>query len=578
MKKLTLKNRNELLPYIAAADYNEYNSNIVTMLMWSSMYEVYFEVFDHFALAFTKMPHRSDIWMMPYCEKAYRNEAMEKIAELSATLHMDYEIHSMTLEFKNWLQKNYPDKFLIWDCYDARDYIYDRMQQQSLSGKKMQKRRNHFHAFEKEYEGRYIFKPMEQADIANVYAFLKKWQAGKDQDESIDAEEAGIHLLLEHMDELPIQGGCIYIDGKLEAFNITSRLSHDTVQIHVEKANRNIRGLYIAIVKLFLETLDDEILYLNREDDMGLEDLRKAKSDMQPILKKQKLGCVYQNIEVHTADEHWLPQIQALWMDRFEEENETSTNYFFHHLYHPEECYLLTSEDELIAMIQARHMNIMLNGVQEDVSFIVGVATNADYEGCGYMKRLMHHVLADRKEKGERFTLLQAYDWDIYKPMGFKETYKLMRTKLDKNSFTMSNGVNTDQFTADELLAIYQTYTDDKNGYRLRDVRYYNTMNAYKAIWNDRILVHRDTNGAADAYMVLHEDVQEIHVQECIFVNEQARDAMLSLLATTDKKIYVYTDLDCELAGRRKPVTTMAVKELGDAHFPDGHLFINEEI
>ena len=70
---------------------------------------------------------------------------------------------------------------------------------------------------------------------------------------------------------------------KRQAFNITSLVSHDTIQIHVEKANKQIRGLYIAILKLFLETLDDEVLYVNREDDMGLPELRKAKTDMQPI-------------------------------------------------------------------------------------------------------------------------------------------------------------------------------------------------------------------------------------------------------------------------------------------------------
>ena len=62
-------------------------------------------------------------------------------------------------------------------------------------------------------------------------------------DDSISAEDTGIHLLLEHIKELPIEGGCIYIDGRLEAFNIASRLSKDMIQIHVEKANREIRGL-----------------------------------------------------------------------------------------------------------------------------------------------------------------------------------------------------------------------------------------------------------------------------------------------------------------------------------------------
>lgn len=58
MKKLTLENWQELQPYIALADYHEYNSNTMTMLMWTSMYEVYFETYPNYAIAYTCMPHR----------------------------------------------------------------------------------------------------------------------------------------------------------------------------------------------------------------------------------------------------------------------------------------------------------------------------------------------------------------------------------------------------------------------------------------------------------------------------------------------------------------------------------------
>ena len=65
MKKLTLENWQELQPYIALADYHEYNSNTMTMLMWTSMYEVYFETYPNYAIAYTCMPHREPVWLMP---------------------------------------------------------------------------------------------------------------------------------------------------------------------------------------------------------------------------------------------------------------------------------------------------------------------------------------------------------------------------------------------------------------------------------------------------------------------------------------------------------------------------------
>lgn len=577
MRKLTLENQNELQPFIAKADYNEYNSNIVTMLMWSTSYEVYFDTFENYAISYIRMPHHPTVWMMPYCEACYRKEAVEKIREISQQEDIPFEIHSLTLEFKNWLQEAYPDQFLVWDCYDARDYIYDRKQQASLAGKKMQKRRNHYHSFEKEFEGRYVYKPLEQADILNIYAFLNEWKSQKEEDESIDAESYGIHFLLDHLSELPIQGGCIYLDGRLEAFNITSMLSKDTVEIHVEKANKTKRGLYIAILKLFLETLPEDVLYVNREDDMGYAELRKAKSDMHPIHKTQKFGSCFQPLYMKKATPSDLPQIKNLWQASFQEETQESTAYFFDHLYHEEDCYLLMSEDELISMLQIRKMNIMLLERMEQVSFVFGVATNKEYEGCGYMKRLLNHVLDSLKEY-ENFVLLQAYNWELYKSFGFQETYQLAKTKLDRSYYTSPRGEFQKPKDCSELVSLYKDYTADKNGYRVRDIAYYEDfLVPYKTLWGQHIYQHT-IEDKTDGYIILQDDEDTIMVVECVYRNEQALFAMLSLLCQQEKKIFVSCDLETPLIGRRKEATCMMVKTLHDIPFPKEHLFINEEL
>lgn len=116
MKKLTIENWKELQPYIALADYHEYNSNAMTLLMWSNRYEAYFETYEHFALVYTKMPHHEPVWLMPYCALPYRKEALEMLAKRSEQLHIAFEVHSMTKEFKDWLIKGISPSVLIWDC------------------------------------------------------------------------------------------------------------------------------------------------------------------------------------------------------------------------------------------------------------------------------------------------------------------------------------------------------------------------------------------------------------------------------------------------------------------------------
>ncbi|MFR5077819.1 MAG: phosphatidylglycerol lysyltransferase domain-containing protein [[Clostridium] innocuum] len=112
MKKLTLENWQELQPYIALADYHEYNSNTMTMLMWTSMYEVHFETHPNYAIAYTCMPQREPVWLMPYCTRDHRFEAVHAIRTYSQKHGIAFEIHSMTKEFKNWLVDTYPMEFL----------------------------------------------------------------------------------------------------------------------------------------------------------------------------------------------------------------------------------------------------------------------------------------------------------------------------------------------------------------------------------------------------------------------------------------------------------------------------------
>ena len=86
--------------------------------------------------------------------------------------------------------------------------------------------------------------------------------------------------------------GGIYIDEKLEAFTFGEMLNDDTVVVHVEKANPEIRGLYVAINKLFLENEFPNVEFVNREEDLGLEGLRKAKLSYKPIKLVEKYTLI----------------------------------------------------------------------------------------------------------------------------------------------------------------------------------------------------------------------------------------------------------------------------------------------
>jgi hypothetical protein len=95
-------------------------------------------------------------------------------------------------------------------------------------------------------------------------------------------ESVAIKEAFTHFDDLGVKGGAILIDGKLEAFTLGEPLNRETVVIHIEKANPAYEGLYPMIHQAFLEQEWSEYTYVNREQDLGEEGLRKAKESYFP--------------------------------------------------------------------------------------------------------------------------------------------------------------------------------------------------------------------------------------------------------------------------------------------------------
>ena len=105
----------------------------------------------------------------------------------------------------------------------------------------------------------------------------------------LDNEAEGLKRVLNHLSQIkPIMAG-IYIDGVLQAFTMGSyNKEQQMAMIHIEKANDKIRGLYPFINQQFLLHEMEGCKYVNREDDMGLLSLRKAKESYHPIEKVKK--------------------------------------------------------------------------------------------------------------------------------------------------------------------------------------------------------------------------------------------------------------------------------------------------
>ena len=191
--------------------------------------------------------------------------------------------------------KRFPDaKFDIKTKIDDYDYVYLAEDLINLSGRKYHAKKNHLNGFRKNYPmANYL--TITSEIIPKCKEELQNWYELRlpelPDDPFLEDEHNAIIEILDNFDDFNLKGGAIELDGKVIAFTFGERLNSDTAVIHVEKADPEIHGAYAAINHDFLVNEWSDMKYINREEDMGLEGLRKAKESYNPVKMIEKFSA-----------------------------------------------------------------------------------------------------------------------------------------------------------------------------------------------------------------------------------------------------------------------------------------------
>ena len=200
----------------------------------------------------------------------------------------------VTEEQKEVLENAMPARFCYSSDAGDSDYIYLRSELASLSGKAFHKKKNHFSKFVRTYPD-YKYYEIGACNIYDAQKVADAWyyEHLQDEDASQLAEYMAIKEALDNFEELGLIGGIIYVNDSPCAMTIASKINENTVDVHFEKAvgEYALNGGYAAINKLFSEKLDG-VTWLNREEDIGIEGLRKAKLSYRPKIMLKKYSAV----------------------------------------------------------------------------------------------------------------------------------------------------------------------------------------------------------------------------------------------------------------------------------------------
>ena len=200
-------------------------------------------------------------------------------------------LHSVDEATLHRLKALFPARVHAEEHPEDYDYLYRTGDLATLPGKPYHSKKNHISAFTRAYA--WTFEPLSAANHADVVRLSDAWCAERGCDHSLTAEQCGIRRLLADTDRLSIRGGLIRVDGEAVAFTLGSPINDRVFDIHVEKALSAYSGAYAVINREFAATLT-EYEFLNRENDMGIEGLRRAKLSYRPaeILKKYRCTVV----------------------------------------------------------------------------------------------------------------------------------------------------------------------------------------------------------------------------------------------------------------------------------------------
>lgn len=237
-------------------------------------------------LVFFSQFNRQSVYLYPI-GNGDKKKVLDAIIHDAAQRDIPCRLTSLLQADCEELERLYPGKFRIHCDRDGFDYIYDIHDLADLKGKKFQKKRNHLNQFFLKNED-VSFAPITPENIPEVQEFLASWYAQRaelDPHGDFHMEKAALKKALENWQWLCMTGLVLKKGDEIIAMTAGSFLSEECFDVHFEKATDRVQGAYAAINQGFaqyLRTQYPNLRWLNREDDLGLEGLRKAKLSYYP--------------------------------------------------------------------------------------------------------------------------------------------------------------------------------------------------------------------------------------------------------------------------------------------------------
>lgn len=286
-KPILPEDKELITSFTLSGEYRDNNLSICNLCSWHSLSNSSYALVNQQLVIRFHYHNDNFIYTLPF--------GHGDTAETLELLHQETLLNDKPLLFfgsnpflREQLETYFPRTFDYKCMRDHFDYLYDRNALAELKGKNYQPKRNHANRFRKKYS--YQYQELIPSILPHCLELADKWceEHNCDEDKNLQFEQEAMKFALEHYEALGLNGGALWVDNEIVAFTYGAPVNYDTFCIHIEKADTNFDGAYSVINQEFASRIPEHFTYLNREEDLGIPGLRKAKLSYYPALLLEK--------------------------------------------------------------------------------------------------------------------------------------------------------------------------------------------------------------------------------------------------------------------------------------------------
>lgn len=267
--------------------------SMANTILWAKHYQTEIAFWNNQIIYRSKLQTGDYSYCADFSNMENGKAVFDLIYQLAKQEQSGFRLHCITpVEWEN-IQQWYPNQFEITFDRDSADYIYGREKLATLAGRKLHGKRNHIHRFEEANpDWRYESISDENEEACAKMAMLWCMDNCMANDATIEFDKIDESKLvvyaIRHRKELGLIGGALLAGDRVIAITLGERLTDDTFVVHFEKAFANIQGAYPMVNREFVRHELGAYDFVNREEDLGMEGLRKAKLSYYPECLQEK--------------------------------------------------------------------------------------------------------------------------------------------------------------------------------------------------------------------------------------------------------------------------------------------------